>query len=164
MNLTELFHPPARDDRAPYDGDPVVRDSGLPPRCRSAICRISISPTLQVQVNLPGARSRDHGVLGRRCSRARQFSTIAGLDNMTSEQHARGQTTITIQFVLGRNIDGASLDVQNAISTVIRKLPPNLPAPPVAAESESDRPAHHSAQHEFADAADDAGGRLRCET
>ncbi len=59
----------------------------------------------------------------------RQFTTIAGLDNMTSSS-GRGQTQVTLQFTLDRNIDGAALDVQNAVSAVMRKLPPNLPAPP----------------------------------
>ena len=59
----------------------------------------------------------------------RQFSTIAGLDNMTSTS-SRGCTQITLQFTLDRSIDGAAQDVQNAISAVTRKLPPNLPAPP----------------------------------
>ena len=37
---------------------------------------------------------------------------------------------MTLQFTLDRNIDGAALDVQNAVSAVMRKLPPNMPAPP----------------------------------
>jgi HAE1 family hydrophobic/amphiphilic exporter-1 len=59
----------------------------------------------------------------------RQFTTIAGLDNMTSSS-SRGQSNITLQFALDRNIDAAAQDVQNAISAVVRKLPPNMPAPP----------------------------------
>jgi len=59
----------------------------------------------------------------------RQFTTIAGLDNMTSSS-SRGQVNVTLQFALDRNIDSAAQDVQNAISAVVRKLPPNMPAPP----------------------------------
>ena len=59
----------------------------------------------------------------------RQFSTIAGLDNMTSSS-GRGNANVTLQFTLDRNIDAAAQDVQNAISAVSRKLPPNMPAPP----------------------------------
>ncbi len=85
-------------------------------------------PTLQVQCNLPGA-SPETMASSVAAPLERQFSTIAGLDNMTSSS-ARGQTNITLQFTLERSIDGAAQDTQNAISAVIRKLPPNLPAPP----------------------------------
>ena len=44
-----------------------------------------------------------------------QFTTIAGLDNMTSSS-SRGQSNVTLQFALDRNIDGAAQDVQNTIS------------------------------------------------
>jgi HAE1 family hydrophobic/amphiphilic exporter-1 len=59
----------------------------------------------------------------------RQFSTIAGLDNMSSTS-SQGSTQITLQFNLSRNLDGAALDVQSAISAAGRQLPPNMPAPP----------------------------------
>jgi hydrophobic/amphiphilic exporter-1 (mainly G- bacteria), HAE1 family len=85
-------------------------------------------PTLQVQANLPGA-SPETMASSVAAVLERQFTTIAGLDNMTSSS-GRGQTTVTLQFTLDRNIDGAALDVQNAVSAVLRKLPPNLPAPP----------------------------------
>jgi hydrophobic/amphiphilic exporter-1 (mainly G- bacteria), HAE1 family len=85
-------------------------------------------PTLQVQCNLPGA-SPETMASAVAAVLERQFSTIAGLDNMTS-MSGRGQTSVTLQFTLDRNIDGAALDVQNAVSAVLRKLPPNLPAPP----------------------------------
>jgi HAE1 family hydrophobic/amphiphilic exporter-1 len=57
-----------------------------------------------------------------------QFSTIAGLDSMTSTS-AQGSTTITLQFALDRNIDAARR-TQSAIAAALRKLPPNMPAPP----------------------------------
>jgi len=85
-------------------------------------------PTLQVYCNLPGA-SPETMASSVAAPLERQFSTIAGLDNMTSTS-GRGQTSITLQFTLERSIDGAAQDTQNAISAVIRKLPPNLPAPP----------------------------------
>ncbi|MGE5415065.1 MAG: efflux RND transporter permease subunit, partial [Syntrophomonadaceae bacterium] len=59
----------------------------------------------------------------------RQFSTIAGLDNMNSTS-TQGSTQVTLQFNLSRNLDGAALDVQSAISAAGRQLPPNMPAPP----------------------------------
>src|SRR5205085_7623972 len=85
-------------------------------------------PTLQVYSNLPGA-SPETMASSVAAPLERQFSTIAGLNNMTSAS-SRGSTNITLQFTLDRSIDGAAQDVQNAISAVIRKLPPNLPAPP----------------------------------
>src|SRR5579863_5192131 len=85
-------------------------------------------PTLQVEGNLPGA-SPETMASSVAAPMERQFTTIAGLDNMTSSS-SRGQTNITLQFVLDRNIDSAAQDVQNAISAVVRKLPPNMPAPP----------------------------------
>jgi HAE1 family hydrophobic/amphiphilic exporter-1 len=85
-------------------------------------------PTIQVQSNLPGA-SPETMASSVAAVLERQFSTIAGLDNMTS-QSSRGNANITLQFTLDRSIDGCAQDVQNAISAVSRKLPPNLPAPP----------------------------------
>ena len=85
-------------------------------------------PTLQVYVNLPGA-SPETMASSVAAVLERQFTTIAGLDNMTSSS-SRGYSNVTLQFTLERNIDGAALDVQNAVSAVLRKLPPNLPAPP----------------------------------
>ena len=85
-------------------------------------------PTLQVQANLPGA-SPETMASSVATPLERQFSTVPGVDSMTSLS-GRGQTSITIQFDLNRNIDGAAQDVQNAVSAVLRKLPPNMPAPP----------------------------------
>ncbi len=45
----------------------------------------------------------------------KQFSTIAGLDSMISSS-GQGVTAITMQFDLDRNIDGAALDVQSAMT------------------------------------------------
>jgi HAE1 family hydrophobic/amphiphilic exporter-1 len=59
----------------------------------------------------------------------KQFSTIAGLNSMTSTSR-QGSTDITLQFDLSRNIDAAAQDVQAAISRVQGQLPPNMPSPP----------------------------------
>ncbi len=59
----------------------------------------------------------------------KQFSTIAGIDSMTSTSYL-GQTQITLQFDLSRNIDGAAQDVQAAIARAAPQLPPNMPTPP----------------------------------
>ncbi|HTR37187.1 MAG TPA: efflux RND transporter permease subunit [Bryobacteraceae bacterium] len=85
-------------------------------------------PTLQVQASLPGA-SPETMAASVATPLERQFSTVPGLDNMSSSS-ARGSTNITLQFVLDRNIDAAAQDVQSAIAAVSRRLPPNMPAPP----------------------------------
>jgi HAE1 family hydrophobic/amphiphilic exporter-1 len=59
----------------------------------------------------------------------KQFSTIAGVDSMTSVS-AVGLAQITIQFTLDRNIDAAAQDVQSAIAKALKQLPQNLPTPP----------------------------------
>ena len=59
----------------------------------------------------------------------RAFATIPGITMMTSSS-SLGVTNIVMQFDLDRNIDGAALDVQSNISATLRKLPPQLPAPP----------------------------------
>ena len=76
-------------------------------------------PTLQVQASLPGA-SPETMAASVATPLERQFSTIPGLDSMTSSS-MRGNTGITLQFVLDRNIDSAGQDVQAAIAAVLRK-------------------------------------------
>src|SRR5580658_792920 len=85
-------------------------------------------PTLNVQANLPGA---DPATMASSVATVleRQFTTIAGLDSMTSSS-GTGQTQITLQFSLDRDIDGAAVDVQTAIAEVTPLLPPGMPAPP----------------------------------
>ncbi|WP_300453516.1 efflux RND transporter permease subunit [Accumulibacter sp.] len=85
-------------------------------------------PTISVTANLPGA-SPETMAAAVATPLESQFSTIAGLDSMTSTS-AQGSTSITLQFTLDRNIDAAAQDVQSAISAALRKLPPNLPSPP----------------------------------
>jgi HAE1 family hydrophobic/amphiphilic exporter-1 len=85
-------------------------------------------PTIQVSAALPGA-SPDTMASSVATPLERQFTTIAGLDSMTSAS-AQGVTAITLQFNLSRNIDNAAQDVQSAIAVAARQLPPNLPTPP----------------------------------
>ncbi len=85
-------------------------------------------PTISVTANLPGA-SPETMAAAVATPLEGQFSTIAGLDSMTSTS-AQGSTSITLQFSLDRNIDAAAQDVQSAISAALRKLPQNMPAPP----------------------------------
>jgi len=85
-------------------------------------------PTIQVTANLPGANP-DTMASAVATPLERQFSTIAGVDSMTSA-NGIGSTRITIQFDLSRDIDAAAQDVQAAISRAARQLPKDMPAPP----------------------------------
>jgi HAE1 family hydrophobic/amphiphilic exporter-1 len=85
-------------------------------------------PSIQVQAQLPGANPETMAS-GVATPLEKQFSTIAGIDTMTSVSTS-GQTTITLQFSLERNIDGAAQDVQSAIAAAARSLPSTLPNPP----------------------------------
>ena len=93
----------------------------------AALPRIDF-PTISVSASLPGA-SPETMAASVATPLERQFSTIAGITSMTSKSFL-GNTQITLQFDLSRNIDGAALDVQTAIAATIRKLPPQMPAPP----------------------------------
>jgi hydrophobic/amphiphilic exporter-1 (mainly G- bacteria), HAE1 family len=59
----------------------------------------------------------------------REFSTIAGIESMTSSS-TLGSTSITLQFVLTRNIDAAAADVQAAIARAQRRLPAEMTSIP----------------------------------
>src|SRR4051794_20730410 len=85
-------------------------------------------PTIQVTAVLPGAspETMAASVAG---PIERQFSTIAGISSMTSTS-SLGQTQITIQFDLKRNIDGAALDVQTALAVAQRRLPVEMTTSP----------------------------------
>jgi HAE1 family hydrophobic/amphiphilic exporter-1 len=85
-------------------------------------------PTLQVTAQLPGANPETMASAVA-TPLERQFSTIAGIDSMTSTS-ALGVTNITIQFALDRDIDAAAQDVQAAIAKATPLLPPNMPIPP----------------------------------
>src|SRR5690242_12759055 len=85
-------------------------------------------PTISVTAQLPGA-SPETMASSVATPLERQFSTIAGVDSMTSASFL-GNTQITIQFALDRSIDAAAQDVQSAISKASRQLPTGMPAPP----------------------------------
>src|SRR5689334_11659061 len=85
-------------------------------------------PTILVQANLPGA-SPETMASAVATPLERQFTTIAGVDSMTSVS-ALGVSQITIQFSLSRNIDAAAQDVQAAIGKAAKQLPPGMPTPP----------------------------------
>src|SRR5436189_4517707 len=85
-------------------------------------------PTLLVTAQLPGASPETMGAsvatpLGN------QFSMIAGLESMTAV-NSLGSTQVTLEFDLSRNLDGAAVDVQAAITQAARLLPAGMPTPP----------------------------------
>ena len=85
-------------------------------------------PTILVAASVPGA-SPETMASAVATPLEKQFSTIAGLDSMTSTS-ALGNAQITLQFDLSRNIDAAAQDVQAAISRAAKQLPPDMPTPP----------------------------------
>lgn len=85
-------------------------------------------PTIQVSANLSGA-SAETMASSVATPLERQFSTISGISSMTSTS-SLGAVRITLQFDLDRDIDGAALDVQTAISTALRRLPEEMTTPP----------------------------------
>ena len=85
-------------------------------------------PTIQVTAELPGA-SPETMASSVATPLERQFSTIAGLANVSSTS-TLGNTQVTLQFDLSRNIDAAAQDVQTAIAQSSRQLPPGMPNQP----------------------------------
>jgi HAE1 family hydrophobic/amphiphilic exporter-1 len=85
-------------------------------------------PTIQVSAALPGA-SPETMASSVATPLEKQFSTIAGVDSMNSAS-SLGNTQITLQFNLSRNLDAAAQDVQAAIARAGGQLPHNLPYPP----------------------------------
>jgi HAE1 family hydrophobic/amphiphilic exporter-1 len=85
-------------------------------------------PTISISANLPGA-SPETMAASVASPIERQLSTISGISSMTSSS-SLGSSQITVQFDLGRNIDGASLDVQTALATAQRRLPVEMTTPP----------------------------------
>ncbi|HEV7966678.1 MAG TPA: multidrug efflux RND transporter permease subunit [Candidatus Acidoferrales bacterium] len=85
-------------------------------------------PTISVQAQLPGA-SPEIMASSVATPLERQFGRIAGVSEMTSSSYL-GSTSITLQFDLDRNIDGAARDVQAAINAARSYLPSNLPSNP----------------------------------
>ncbi len=85
-------------------------------------------PTLNVNASLPGG---DPGTMSASIASPleRQFTTIAGVDSMTSSS-SMGSTSVTLQFNLDRDLDSATVDVQTAIAAAMPLLPAGMPAPP----------------------------------
>ena len=87
------------------------------------------TPTIQVTTALPGADPQTM-VASVVTPLERQFGQIPGLQQMTSSA-STGNAQITLQFALGRAIDGAATDVQTAINAAGGQLPKSLPTPPI---------------------------------
>jgi multidrug efflux pump len=85
-------------------------------------------PTIQVQAALPGA-SPETMASSVATPLERRFGRIAGLTEMTSTS-SLGSASISLQFDLNRDVDGAARDVQAAIAAAGGELPPNLPLNP----------------------------------
>jgi HAE1 family hydrophobic/amphiphilic exporter-1 len=85
-------------------------------------------PTIVVTADLPGA-SPEMMASAVATPLERQFSTIAGVTQMTSAS-TQGETSITLQFDLTRNLDAAAQDVQSKISAAESQLPVGMPSPP----------------------------------
>src|SRR5579864_5084266 len=85
-------------------------------------------PTLSVSASLPGANPETMAN-SVATPLERQFTAIAGLDSMVSV-NSLGSTSITLQFDLNREIDGAEVDVETAIAACMPLLPPGMPSPP----------------------------------
>src|SRR5580704_9766613 len=95
-------------------------------------------PTINIGAKLPGA---DPQTMASSVAQPLeyQFAQIPGLTQMTSSS-ALGTTSITLQFDLDRNIDGAAEDVQQAIAAAAGQLPKNLPSPPTYRKSNPAEP------------------------
>jgi len=85
-------------------------------------------PTILVSASLPGA-TPDTMASAVAMPLEKQFSTIAGVDSMTSTS-TQGFTQITLQFNLSRSLDAAAQDVQSMIAKAGRDLPQSMPYPP----------------------------------
>jgi hydrophobic/amphiphilic exporter-1 (mainly G- bacteria), HAE1 family len=85
-------------------------------------------PTLMVSASLPGANP-DTMASAVATPLERQFTMIAGLDSMISNS-SQSSTSVTLQFDLSRDMDGAAVDVETAIAEVMPLLPPGMPTPP----------------------------------
>src|SRR3954467_6129281 len=85
-------------------------------------------PTFSALAGLPGA-SPDTMANSVATPLEKQFSTIAGVTSISST-NSQGNTNITLQFDLSRDIDSAAQDVQSMIARAARALPPGMPSPP----------------------------------
>jgi len=95
-------------------------------------------PTISVNASLPGA-SPETMASAVATPLEKQFTTIAGIDAMTSSS-SQGSTSITLQFTLDRSIDAAAQDVQAAIAKTLRSLPQGITPPSYQKVNPADQP------------------------
>ncbi len=95
-------------------------------------------PTITVNASLPGA-SPEVMATSVATPLEQQFSTIAGIDNITSSS-SQGSANVTLQFSLERDIDKAAADVQSAISKTLRQLPQGIQPPSYNKANAADTP------------------------
>ena len=95
-------------------------------------------PTITVSAGLPGASPQTMAAAVA-TPLEKQFSTIAGIDAMTSSS-TMGSSNITLTFSLSRQIDAAAQDVQAAISKTLRQLPPGIQPPSYNKSNPADSP------------------------
>jgi len=95
-------------------------------------------PVISVSASLPGA-SPETMASAVATPLEKQFTTIAGLDAMTSSSN-QGSTNITLQFTLDRDIDAAAQDVQSAIAKTQRSLPTGIIPPSYQKVNPADQP------------------------
>ncbi|HEY4249843.1 MAG TPA: efflux RND transporter permease subunit, partial [Roseomonas sp.] len=93
----------------------------------AAVPRVDF-PVITVTATLPGA-SPETMATSVALPLEREFSTIAGIDTMSSTS-GQDTTTVTLQFVLDRDIDAAAVDVQAALTRAQRRLPIEMTTPP----------------------------------
>ena len=109
----DAVHQTPRHDDARHDRHPRLRHRRVPAVPVSDLPNVDF-PTVTVSATLPGTSPQTMAATVA-TPLEKQFSTIAGIDNMTSTS-SLGQTQIVIQFALDRNIDAAAQDVQAAIA------------------------------------------------
>ena len=127
MNISAPFIRPASSDHPAHGGDCLCRRDCLYGAAGFASPQVDF-PTISVSASLPGA-SAEIMASSVATPLERQFGHIAGVTEMTSSS-TLGTTSITIQFDLSRNIDGAARDVEAAINAARTYLPANLPSNP----------------------------------
>ena len=116
-------------------------------------------PTIQVKANLPGA-SPDTMASSVATPLEKQFSTIAGITSISSS-NGQGNTNITLQFDLSRDIDSAAQDVQSMIARAARVAAAGHAVAAVVPEGQPGRPAGPLPDAQLGHAAAVAGRPLR---
>ena len=132
LTASERGHEVVLYEKSDKLGGNVVLGAALPIKAdMKRICRgyaqAEKAPRVTVKLNTEGTVEKVLSSVATPLER--QFGRIAGVTEMTSSSFL-GTTSITMQFDLNRNIDGAARDVQAAINAARSYLPANLPSNP----------------------------------